>query len=1641
MKDGNSSLNVRLLAIVVACMLVIGMVIFVVHRLQVRRQAGLYLDQAHSTREAADKTEDLDEKLELLLKAAANYQRYEGAARIDARQKNDVVAENGLMLVDAAQTYSEAGRDNDATLLYGKAWGCLEKVLREEPQRKQLRRTLIQSLYELGQGAKALDHMAWFAALPPDADALRSLFDRYDLWQRAAATSSFGSGGQRDEILADFLESDGKKTNSERVLSWLKDNDLLWTVLEDPDLLSIFAKCQIQLNRGELAEKPLEKTILLAPRRLENYRLLAELLRSFNREKDADYWMTELISANPGSHEAMRLRGEYREASVQRSKASDAPALARAALLDAVRSIDQALEQAVDKADAAAPASPLLKDLKTAFEEARAQQPAEGENPTPDYRDQLTNAVKKLKLLGEKVPKTAKEVEGARDGLLLAAQCELAAARVDPQTTPSPHLANAQAYGRATVELFPSHAPAYLVLAEVEQRLGNQQQAVEWLRRGSKFKDARALVMWRLANLLIHIGRLKEARQAIDEMEKEGAADVFLEQLRAMVHHAEGNWLAAKEGFERALPQLQAWPESALRTNQLIADCCEKLGLVDQQRAALLRSIALDSTSMDVLLNLAQLEMESGQFAEAAEDYRSVLRQRTAPPGAHLGLVRALLSKNLSLPRIERNWLEVETAMEQAEKRLPNSPRVALLRAELLTARDKPREATALLIELRMQLQQDIARLNEKRDAAQKEAETLADAEKKRKLDEAKRLEQMISASADLQASIWQSLVHLAERQEDWASAAKLIDAAENESGDTPRIRVLKARNLANQNGADAAPKIKELLQGSEKLPPNQQAWLCRNFAAINHGIGDYRAAGELCDRSLTLEPDNLESQRLRFQIAASQSDAAAMQKSLNEIKRIEKKPGAFWHYGEAMRILKTVEQGGDQKILQKGLDHLNTAAQMRPRWGHVNLLAGAIRERMGNTNEAVDEYLKAVDLGVTEPTVVRRTAQLLLRNNRLREADRMFRLLAEREPLLSDDATREMRWVRARLGEFSAAIESARKVAASSGDVADSIWLGQLLSVESQRLRKQERQEEADALTKEAEEAFRHAVILKSDAPEPWVALIQFLVQTGQNEKAEKTVVQAQRKLPKEVAATALGQCYEILGKTDKAREQYEAALANAPRDPNVVETVASFYYRTNQFAQVESLLMRIIRGEVNANKEQQMEARRRIATILTQQGGETNRETAVKWVDKNLKEDPNSTSDRYLKAVILAQDVSGKHKQEAISSLEKLVAMKSLADPRMQFTLAQLYLEEGNWRGYRLQMDELLKTYRDVPRYVAAYAVALMDRKEYHEAEAKAAELARLAPNHPLTVAVRSELAFQQRQYERARNLLHDYLDDAAATPAEKRDRLRDVAERLQGLAKRLRENQENSWADIFAQDAHQTYRRYVDLRPGEDLLMASFMARQRRLNEAIDLVDTLWEASDPEQTARACFDIIDGTGASPEQVSRVDRILQESAKRDPGALVLKIVIAELRSIQERYDEAEAVYREILKKYPNNPTALNNLAVLLARQGVKLNEASEMIDRAIKDTRPSGTLLDTRAMVHLALNRPDAALEDLQKAIAEEPTAMRFFHQAEAFHARGQRKAAIDALNRAVKMGLHEEQLQGSERRKFKKLQVLLR
>lgn len=83
------------------------------------------------------------------------------------------------------------------------------------------------------------------------------------------------------------------------------------------------------------------------------------------------------------------------------------------------------------------------------------------------------------------------------------------------------------------------------------------------------------------------------------------------------------------------------------------------------------------------------------------------------------------------------------------------------------------------------------------------------------------------------------------------------------------------------------------------------------------------------------------------------------------------------------------------------------------------------------------------------------------------------------------------------------------------------------------------------------------------------------------------------------------------------------------------------------------------------------------------------------------------------------------------------------------------------------------------------------------------------------------------------------------------------------------------------------------------------------------------------------------------------------------------------------DRWTEAEADFRQALELNPDQPQVLNYLGYSLVEQKVKLDEALEMIERAVAAQPDSGYIVDSLGWVLYRLGRYDEAIVHMERAV----------------------------------------------------------
>jgi tetratricopeptide (TPR) repeat protein len=84
-----------------------------------------------------------------------------------------------------------------------------------------------------------------------------------------------------------------------------------------------------------------------------------------------------------------------------------------------------------------------------------------------------------------------------------------------------------------------------------------------------------------------------------------------------------------------------------------------------------------------------------------------------------------------------------------------------------------------------------------------------------------------------------------------------------------------------------------------------------------------------------------------------------------------------------------------------------------------------------------------------------------------------------------------------------------------------------------------------------------------------------------------------------------------------------------------------------------------------------------------------------------------------------------------------------------------------------------------------------------------------------------------------------------------------------------------------------------------------------------------------------------------------------------------------------QKKFDLAEVEFKKVLKLNPTNASALNYLGYMLADRNVRLQEALDLIQKALAEDPHNSAYLDSLGWVYFRMNKLDEAAEQLQHSI----------------------------------------------------------
>ena len=498
------------------------------------------------------------------------------------------------------------------------------------------------------------------------------------------------------------------------------------------------------------------------------------------------------------------------------------------------------------------------------------------------------------------------------------------------------------------------------------------------------------------------------------------------------------------------------------------------------------------------------------------------------------------------------------------------------------------------------------------------------------------------------------------------------------------------------------------------------------------------------------------------------------------------------------------------------------------------------------------------------------------------------------------------------------------------------------------------------------------------------------------------------------------------------KAIEQFQLILKLDPRDTYSALWLARLYRFQNQHDEAEKVLRGILKFEPdNGPALEQLsqllidEGRPQEATdLLTRAAGEYASPDVYDLLGDAYTQSKNypKAEEAYRKAVESDPDDPGHRHGLA----QALMAQDKYAEALEQFKkLSQL--EPGSWENY-LRAAQL---YRRLNQ---------LDQAESNLLRAK-----QLAPGNLEILYNEALLYDDQGRYDDAIKVLSDAIAGIKSEPGGNVNALGILYEQL-GHAYR---DQGNFQA---AQDAFQELGKLSpESRKRAQMLSIDTYRESREIDRAIaeakkdldddpksqDLTVTLallyGEKSDTPDAMHLLQGLLKGTPADQEiyldmaQVQTRGKKFAEAEQSASKAEQLAHGSEEQQSAwtmlggiyqnQKKYDQAEQEFHKVLEANPNNAEVLNNFGYMLADRGVRLEEATTMLQHALAVAPNNGAYLDSLGWAYYKQNKLAEAEEYLRKAVDREgrdPTILS--HLASVYLKLGQNERAAGLFERSL-------------------------
>jgi len=202
-----------------------------------------------------------------------------------------------------------------------------------------------------------------------------------------------------------------------------------------------------------------------------------------------------------------------------------------------------------------------------------------------------------------------------------------------------------------------------------------------------------------------------------------------------------------------------------------------------------------------------------------------------------------------------------------------------------------------------------------------------------------------------------------------------------------------------------------------------------------------------------------------------------------------------------------------------------------------------------------------------------------------------------------------------------------------------------------------------------------------------------------------------------------------------------------------------------------------------------------------------------------------------------------------------------------------------------------------------------------------------------------------------------------------------------------------------------------------PGLTVSLAMLYGEKADAAQGTKILQGLLQGNDSDQEIYIDIAQVQERGKQYADAEQSAQKAEQMARDQDGKETAWYMLGAIYERQKKFDLAEQQFRRILDASPNNAAVLNYYGYMLANRGIRLEEATALIQHAVQQDPNNGAYLDSLGWAFYKQNKLSEAEEYLQKAVdrqGSDPTILS--HLGNVYLKLGQNERAAGLLERSL-------------------------